>query len=1119
MTRAATGILILLLLTPSFVPSLTAANEPPLVDAGLDQEVARGATVLLNANESYDPNGEIEHFEWSITTPDGQTIAPDCPTCPRTQFRPTSVGTYTVSVTVTDEDGASSHDSLFVSVSPGVEPSVSVSGSKQPRVSEQRVYSATIEAGAAPLDRIVWNIDGSRIATHPVSGGHASDTITRTFANAGSRTISATVYDSDGQSETDTFDISVQPLQNIPPRNMLADQYAPNIVGDELITGSTPLRGTYNLQSAASSGQLRSISWFGDAKQLGNGRELSMNWQPGDHSLYAVVTYSDNSRDIARFSGGSTTVTADPKPSVELSSLDNYGSVSGRATATDGYENLQSITVRLGGSVIGRTRMDGVPGEMQRRQVSTFDYSDFESGKSYTISVIGVDARGQKTVFERNITPAKEPEIIESGFVNGPVDSYHERIDPERYTAHHVLKIDLNGVDAENIDIISRNINKEHDVHMIGSYDRSIQNDTLVLDSYWTAKKPKEYSISHQIMISKFAKNIQETRKSILRVKPSPPELRVDVTNDGTGYHSPRNWGIVVDASDSFDPDGTKLKYYWELGAEPITPDNKTGKFSSVHFARLRLEDGHDLTTSKQFNYLEKYSPPIRDIKELSSGPYKPNDTVRLRVTTEWYEFTKNSYHNQFGLGITTSGVSSDVVKWKKQVSKENDDKSQPGSPRRYSGIIEIRASELAKATENSRIRVFNEQDPTTWKEAAIPNLEVYRRYGTIWTNISIENTEYLIRRPTYGWKLATSSKKRDRFLRNGYSIADKTRDGFEYTLEERIKVRDAEYETRSKTFATKLEHSAFLQTHPDWWSAGHESKKRTWTTIEKEWRDSKRGSGTFTGQTRRVQTEPPLYRTEKQYAYEYDVQKTGTRSVTKSRDVEVTKTDTMYVTKCGLYGICWEVPKTYTYTTTVTKTYTTTETYTYTVTRTETYWAYQKLGWDHRFTGNRRKVKVRGAKYQTQYLYKYQQEHTAIVREYEVKTREKVRDAEYEWQKQMTTTDRQVVESLTAADDWRIGRYGANIKWSMRKSTGTETTTVDTYLEGDTVVTTYATAGIDITKQYVSDDTIKNETIGSKTVDVSYQNLLSESEIKNRLRDRNNGTENNCTGKLHCYN
>ena len=115
-------------------PAAVAADEnrAPLADAGLDQEVEYGATVRLDATGSRDPDGEVTAYEWTIERPDGTTVEPDCSSCGRTSFRPQSVGTYAVTVTVTDDEGATRSDTLYVEVEGGTGPSVSLSGPQDP---------------------------------------------------------------------------------------------------------------------------------------------------------------------------------------------------------------------------------------------------------------------------------------------------------------------------------------------------------------------------------------------------------------------------------------------------------------------------------------------------------------------------------------------------------------------------------------------------------------------------------------------------------------------------------------------------------------------------------------------------------------------------------------------------------------------------------------------------------------------------------------------------------------------------------------------------------------------------------------------------------------------------
>ncbi|EFW92925.1 hypothetical protein ZOD2009_08644 [Haladaptatus paucihalophilus DX253] len=1122
MNRVVSSTIVLLLLTTTFLPSVTTANEPPLADAGLDQHVARGSTVLLDATGSHDPDGYVEGYEWTIETPGNRTIEPNCPSCPQTRFRPNTVGTYTVSVTVTDEDGTKSRDSLYITVSPGESPTVDVSGSRTPFVGQQTVYSATIDAGSASLDHIVWSLDGTAIATDSLSGAKDVDTITRTFPNTGTRTVTATVYDTDGQTDTDSIDLSVRSNGSPPPSSSTAQKYTPTVAGDSLITGTAPFRGTYRLKSIPTPNQIRSVRWFGDGVRLASGRTLTTDWKAGDHSLYAAVSYSDGSHDIARFSDGTTTVVADPKPTIDLPSLDSYGAVSGRTTATDPYGNLQSVRVQLGGKRIGHTKMDATsPGAMQRHRSVSFDTRDFKVGKKYTLSVTAVDFHGQKSTLKRTITPAKMPKIIQSGFVKNDVDSYDERIDPKRYTAHHVTKIDLNGVDPSDVKF---HFTTKHEKKLIKlSGEESVNGDILSINTLWAGSTPKNYDIVQNINIENPNSGNSEwfyEEKHFLHVNPSPPEIRLSVIRDGgTGYR-PTNLGMVVDAGDSFDPDGSELRYIWKQGANPITPDNTTAKFSSVELAGLEVRDGYNKSASVNSHFLNYFAPEIKNVELLSDGPYKPNETIRLRVTTERYKFSKNSYHLRYDLGISIEGASGSITDWQKdKITKRSLKENFHGTdPRYYTGIVELPASQLFRKNDTVKVRVYNEERPETYNEIEIPDVEVMRRYGQFWTNPRIKSTEYFVNRPTYDWKLATSPEKRDRYLSKGYSVDQKSRDGFEYSLEERKKVRDAKYEDVDRSFSTELQQSAFLQGHPNWWSTGRKAEKYTYTTTEHEWHDSKSGRGRFTGETRRVQVHPAQYRTLKQFAHEHEVTKTGTRTVRKTKQVEVTKTDTKYVMQCRPNGICFEVPEQYTYTTTVSRTYTTTETYTYTVTETDTYWSYQKFNFDDYYTGEQKRVKVEDAEYDTEYRFEYSERHTGVDYTYGVQTREKVRDAQYEWQEQSTTTKRDVAMSFARNSDWRIGSYRPNVKWSLKKRTGTETKTVDQYLESDTVVMTYVTAKVDLVRQYVTEGgEIQNNTVGEKIVDESFQNLLTDSDLRTQLKHHRDQRENGCNGETNC--
>lgn len=93
-------------------------GEPPLADAGLDQQVQQNATVLLDAAGSRDPDGTIQSYRWTIETPGGLTVRPADSSAPRTSFVARHPGRYEVTVTVRDDDGHTAADTLYVDVTP-----------------------------------------------------------------------------------------------------------------------------------------------------------------------------------------------------------------------------------------------------------------------------------------------------------------------------------------------------------------------------------------------------------------------------------------------------------------------------------------------------------------------------------------------------------------------------------------------------------------------------------------------------------------------------------------------------------------------------------------------------------------------------------------------------------------------------------------------------------------------------------------------------------------------------------------------------------------------------------------------------------------------------------------
>jgi len=90
-------------------------GSPPVADAGLDQEVAVGALVQLDASASYDPEGNALSCLWQLVSlPEGSTTVLSDPTDIGPTFLVDRAGVYVISLVV--NDGQIDSDADYVEV-------------------------------------------------------------------------------------------------------------------------------------------------------------------------------------------------------------------------------------------------------------------------------------------------------------------------------------------------------------------------------------------------------------------------------------------------------------------------------------------------------------------------------------------------------------------------------------------------------------------------------------------------------------------------------------------------------------------------------------------------------------------------------------------------------------------------------------------------------------------------------------------------------------------------------------------------------------------------------------------------------------------------------------------
>jgi len=310
---------VVALLAAASVVGVAAADAGPLVNAGLDQEVGINTTVQLDGTGSAHPEGTIDGYGWSIETPAGARTTPACADCGRTSFRPTELGRYNVTVVVTDSEGRSKADTLYVYVR-DFGPTVRLDGDTDPRTGEEAPYEATVEANDSDLEELTWRIDGRTVARETMSGQSSVAGRTFRFSGSGPYRLEAVAEDTTGRSDRDTLVVEPRPESETgpdPPDDGGTSSDSPDPSGTGGVDDDT---GSYVVEPSVSGGAVTIVSdsytgnlphasgrvYDADSDDIpipdgGNGRDIDRNDDKTDSIISGsnINSVTGNSGDIS----------------------------------------------------------------------------------------------------------------------------------------------------------------------------------------------------------------------------------------------------------------------------------------------------------------------------------------------------------------------------------------------------------------------------------------------------------------------------------------------------------------------------------------------------------------------------------------------------------------------------------------------------------------------------------------------------------------------------------------------------------------------------------------------------------------------------------------------------
>ena len=277
----------LVLLFALLIFSLNGCNSNKAPTASFSANPSTGGAPLqvsFDAGNSEDPDGIIDEFEWEFgdgTTGNGSAI----------DHTYENTGEYTITLTVTDNDGSTATTTGSVTVEPSG-PTANLSG--EPKEGEAPLTVSFDLSGSEDPDGVIEEYslqfgDGSS-----TEGTDLLNVIEHTYEEAGEYKPELEVVDGDDLTATDTTTINVQAP---PPEN----ESPSAAISASTESGTAPLTVEFSAEESSDpDGEIRSYQWeFGDGS-TSSGSTVSHRFESaGDYTVRVTVTDDRDGKAMA----------------------------------------------------------------------------------------------------------------------------------------------------------------------------------------------------------------------------------------------------------------------------------------------------------------------------------------------------------------------------------------------------------------------------------------------------------------------------------------------------------------------------------------------------------------------------------------------------------------------------------------------------------------------------------------------------------------------------------------------------------------------------------------------------------------------------------------------------
>ncbi|MEJ2455566.1 MAG: PKD domain-containing protein [Candidatus Thiodiazotropha sp.] len=278
------------------------ANQPPVAEANGPYVALTGEAIAFSSAGSSDSDGTIASYYWDFGDGSSSTSAN-----PAHSYA--SAGSYTATLTVTDDDGAMGSDTATVTINS------QPAGNQPPVADANGPYSGTAGVAISFSSGGSSDSDGSIVGFSWSFGdgtGSSQANPTHTYSAAGSYSVSLTVTDNGGATGSDITSASVAAAPN----------QAPTADANGTYSGTTgnPI-SFFSTGSSDSDGTITSYLWdFGDGATSTSANPSHSYAAAGSFSVTLTVTDNDGATGNDTTTASVTDTPAVPNTSINSTS-------------------------------------------------------------------------------------------------------------------------------------------------------------------------------------------------------------------------------------------------------------------------------------------------------------------------------------------------------------------------------------------------------------------------------------------------------------------------------------------------------------------------------------------------------------------------------------------------------------------------------------------------------------------------------------------------------------------------------------------------------------------------------------------------------------------------------